>query len=546
MGPIPNSYQGTFSMRGESAEATAEATADPAGVDPGAKGGGSNVDHVCGGEIAAFLPDDGETFAESRQPSCETKVSSGLPSITDGCSAGVHGRWEVRFSLSNDASRIDQFGSLVVHHSSGWATIRDAEGDILAGCYLIPNDLRIGLEIEMDGFQVFLLKPSSLGSACGEKIQNASVPSRVGGRFWVLADQDNDSDVEDDVPSASCSSVPSPISPATPLGVSVECKLQQDYPLPTRKKGASLPKPWIGPLPKVSRNPISLADFFIPGCCWPEEILNQRQLKPMPPMQSSSDVPLLAQSTRSLWDSFLAAAFSADGPALSTSMRADPRAGCLAQSGLSRPDVGLVDRQKDSGLGGRAATSIAGETRGQAGVDVNRMQPRGRWGDDRVNAYGGGQHRGSSSHGGGRGYAWQSNAGQGQGFSGPTGNFVPGPAGPKRGGYRQRWGGRGGGRRAPPQVDSAAADNVEQAQQPEAPPTSLPTPLGAVETVVALDKGDIAPRMEGGDRPTKWARKKEKMTCYRCGENGHFVSECSAVLCELCLKPVHGSSSCLL
>ncbi|KAE8767498.1 hypothetical protein D1007_61120 [Hordeum vulgare] len=168
-------------------------------------------------------------------------------------------------------------------------------------------------------------------------------------------------------------------------------------------------------------------------------------------------------------------------------------------------------------------------------------------GDDGVNAYGAGQHRGSSLHGGGRGYAWESNVGHGQGFSGPTWNFVPGPAGSKRGGYRQRWGGRGGGRRAPPQVDYAVADKVEHAQpQPEAPPISLPPSLGTVEAGVAVDRGVIAPRMEGGDRPTKWARKKEKMTCYLCGENGHFVSECSAVLCELCLKPVHGSSWCPL
>ncbi|KAE8788478.1 hypothetical protein D1007_37509 [Hordeum vulgare] len=138
---------------------------------------------------------------------------------------------------------------------------------------------------------------------------------------------------------------------------------------------------------------------------------------------------------------------------------------------------------------GVQAASSAGESGGHAGADVNRMQPRGRWGDDGVNAYGAGQHRGSSSHGGGRGYAWQSNAGPGQGFSGPTRNFVPGPAGPKGGGYRQRWGGRGGGRRPSPQVDSAAADKVVQAQ-PEAPPTSLPAPLGAVETAMAADKDE--------------------------------------------------------
>lgn len=37
-----------------------------------------------------------------------------------------------------------------------------------------------------------------------------------------------------------------------------------------------------------------------------------------------------------------------------------------------------------------------------------------------------------------------------------------------------------------------------------------------------------------------------KMTCYRCGENGHFVSECTVELCEFCLKPVHGLLKCPL
>ncbi|KAI5022393.1 hypothetical protein ZWY2020_059123 [Hordeum vulgare] len=74
----------------------------------------------------------------------------------------------------------------------------------------------------------------------------------------------------------------------------------------------------------------------------------------------------------------------------------------------------------------------------QGMADANRLQPRGRWGDDGVNAYGDGQHRGSSSSGGGRGYAWQKNGGGDNGFSAPPGKFVPrtsGPTHPKRGGF---------------------------------------------------------------------------------------------------------------
>ncbi|KAI5004671.1 hypothetical protein ZWY2020_031914 [Hordeum vulgare] len=74
-------------------------------------------------------------------------------------------------------------------------------------------------------------------------------------------------------------------------------------------------------------------------------------------------------------------------------------------------------------------------------ADVNRQQPQGRWGDHGVNAYGDCPHRGSSSSGGGCGYAWQGNGGGGNGFTGPPG---------KRGGFRPNWGGKGGGRKPKP------------------------------------------------------------------------------------------------
>lgn len=72
-------------------------------------------------------------------------------------------------------------------------------------------------------------------------------------------------------------------------------------------------------------------------------------------------------------------------------------------------------------------------------MNGDRNPPRGQWGDDGYNAYGEGQHRGSSSSGGGRRYTWQSDSGQGRGFQGPPGNFVEGQSGPdyrNRGGHR--------------------------------------------------------------------------------------------------------------
>ena len=46
------------------------------------------------------------------------------------------------------------------------------------------------------------------------------------------------------------------------------------------------------------------------------------------------------------------------------------------------------------------------------------------------------------------------------------------------------------------------------------------------------------------DRASKWVRKKEKMICYRCGDKGHFIAECVALLCDTCGKPAHDSGDC--
>ncbi|KAE8778554.1 hypothetical protein D1007_48508 [Hordeum vulgare] len=47
-------------------------------------------------------------------------------------------------------------------------------------------------------------------------------------------------------------------------------------------------------------------------------------------------------------------------------------------------------------------------------------------------------------------------------------------------------------------------------------------------------------------RVNKAARKKEKLTCYRCGVSGHFVVDCTTILCDICLKPGHTDAACPL
>ena len=48
------------------------------------------------------------------------------------------------------------------------------------------------------------------------------------------------------------------------------------------------------------------------------------------------------------------------------------------------------------------------------------------------------------------------------------------------------------------------------------------------------------------DRAAKFAHKKERMLCYRCGNKGHFIAECVAVLCDRCGKSAHESGECPL
>ena len=143
---------------------------------------------------------------------------------------------------------------------------------------------------------------------------------------------------------------------------------------------------------------------------------------------------------------------------------------------------------------------------------------------------------------------------------GPQGGFVEGASGPdarQRGGFRGHRGGRGGRggryrpRPPPPPVVVEQMTDYGAAEEPMLPAhamevvtalASAPVPENEVMTDVSVEMMDRAE----SDRASKWARRKEKMLCYRCGDKGHFIAECVARLCDTCGKLAHDSGECPL
>ena len=98
-------------------------------------------------------------------------------------------------------------------------TIRDEDGDILAGRHLnVDEELSIGKRLIIDLFHIEVLECVQAPMDCDEQLdvvdltENADgpkPPQRVGGRFWILADEDED---DDDPPETT-------VRPPTTLGV---------------------------------------------------------------------------------------------------------------------------------------------------------------------------------------------------------------------------------------------------------------------------------------------------------------------------------------
>ncbi|KAI4980672.1 hypothetical protein ZWY2020_021157 [Hordeum vulgare] len=108
-----------------------------------------------------------------------------------------HCRWEVLFRASSTNSLEDRQGFIILHLEFMWATIRDEEGDILAGRYLQKEEFpKAGQILVIDGYRLLVQEQSKIGAQIKDSVSVPSHPIRFGGRFWVLADQDEEMDEE--------------------------------------------------------------------------------------------------------------------------------------------------------------------------------------------------------------------------------------------------------------------------------------------------------------------------------------------------------------
>ncbi|KAE8767157.1 disease resistance protein rpm1 [Hordeum vulgare] len=111
-------------------------------------------------------------------------------------------------------------GRLYLHPVSRWIMVRDDTGDILAGRYLSREEvISLGLRLEID---VFLVEVGRLIPPPQEEATTFDSPvcddltgipvcddcRRFGGRFWVLASEDDEDELEERPVESSSQSLP--------------------------------------------------------------------------------------------------------------------------------------------------------------------------------------------------------------------------------------------------------------------------------------------------------------------------------------------------
>ncbi|KAE8780637.1 hypothetical protein D1007_46218 [Hordeum vulgare] len=438
--------------------------------------------------------------------------------------------------------RLQRVGSIHLHLASRWVTVRDEDNDILADRFLQDGeDPKVGDCMDIDGFLLIVgdLREEvpihrDIAKVCFDLTTD---PPRFGGRFWVLADRE---DVDDEAESQTVEAIGSrqdgvsahveeehseasaPSSPCTPspsMEELQECKTRRDHILVRKKMELPARKPWIGPIPKDLPGSILQADLdsvslgylaqdapdqgvscvlttssgiveeLSHASCFQPPRTRVRSSKPgFPPLGSGRATRIPSPVAPA--GSTMAGRGSKPPPLQRHSgqqtgqgnpLEAKPSPTVAAQPGKAVPATASTQQGKVPANNGRMPSGATVQARESSYANKQHSS----WGDDGFCGYGEGYHRGGASARGGRGQAWQNNGNAGNGFNAPPGQFVTGPLGlphPKRGGFRQNWIGRGGGRkpRAPLAAPEQSADPI----------SSLGTVLETVKEVADCSVAD--------------------------------------------------------
>ncbi|KAE8811836.1 hypothetical protein D1007_11250 [Hordeum vulgare] len=523
------------------------------------------------------------TPAENEQPS----------QISSASDINLRRRWKISYS-EIDRTYLNG-GTLLLHLVSRWMTIRDKEDDILVGRHLQEGGLfSEGVRISIDIYNVTIISEIlQVQAILQEHLETIDLSSdeevktkpklglpRVGGRFWVLAEEDDEE--MDEQPSLHAEELSSPDmekrrSPEEVIRLSVKSARKTSGTV--RKSNSVKIKPLKGPMPKVSMEPLKEVSISVISSCETKLIAKPSRVRPghvVPgfPVQ-------LGHARRLLVSRGGGASLYREGAAPWTwrgvvvSSRRAITTPSLSRSEATTPGaVAIKDRLAVLHAAGRGAPTEAGRGGEQphggralgtphAGRGVGPAA--GRDDDNFFNHTVGGNRRfdntrlefGSSSNAGRdyEGNRWH--GGDERSFNPPIGNFVEGATGPQFW-YRPTAGraGRGGGGRnfgrnprktttvMPTTMVNTTPENVDDSVDEETQSAALPEAAAAAVKALVVVTVPIADNSEAGSkkgshtplpgRANKISRKKEKMCCFRCGESGHFATDCTTTLCDLC------------
>ncbi|KAI4986557.1 hypothetical protein ZWY2020_019187 [Hordeum vulgare] len=227
-----------------------------------AKGG--EISEVANGALSLVVGEPiGGTYPATHG-SVESDQLGAASSISeDGIYRDTRRSWTVLFVDTSSEEHVQRSGSIKLHQVSRWITLRDEKYDILAGRYLQDEEApTIGQIMDIDGFKIIVKDRHEAHQVSTDLISSSP---QFGGRFWVLADQESEDEVEEiDVEVFERST-------AAAFAACFENASRQQVKVTSRGPKKAVLKhtvrPWIGPLPAVQLAPITLSDF-LPAARW--------------------------------------------------------------------------------------------------------------------------------------------------------------------------------------------------------------------------------------------------------------------------------------